>query len=316
MPDGPLTGLPLGLLVTEPGPQPTTAASYRDVSWLSRRFAITVLPAASTLGALRLFTPKARGSKAFLGIGDPLLDGAAGTEVALPEVFGEDAEAGVDPAQIRRLARLPDSADELRQIARVLDVVPEESLYLGQRASEEIVRSLDLEEYRIIQFATHGLVAGELAGVPEPALVLTPPAESTPENDGLLFASEIAQLDLRADWVVLSACNTAAGDSASGEGLSGLAKAFFYAGSWTLLVSHWPVASEAAVRLTTGMFAELADDPGIGRAEALRRSMMAVMADDAYAHPLFWAPFEVVGDGGPERSPADRAPLSAEDPSR
>ena len=94
--------------------------------------------------------------------------------------------------------------------------------------------------------ATHGLVAGELAGVSEPALVLTPPAEGTEADDGLLTASEVAQLKFDADWVILSACNTAATDGTPGaRGLSGQAKVFFYAGSRALLVSHWPVVSDA-----------------------------------------------------------------------
>jgi len=125
---------------------------------------------------------------------------------------------------------------------------------------------------------------------------------ATEADDGLLTASEVAQLDLNADWVILSACNTASSDGTPGaEGLSGLAKAFFYAGARALLVSHWPVASDAAVKLTTGLFKEAAAHPEIGRAEALRRSMLALMDDGDnpyFAHPMFWAPFVVVGEGG------------------
>jgi len=153
----------------------------------------------------------------------------------------------------------------------------------------------------VLAFATHGLVAGELTGVAEPALVFTPPETGTEADDGLLTASEIATLDLDADWVILSACNTAAADGTpNAEGLSGLAKAFFYAGARTLLVSHWAVASDAAVALTTGMLDELAKQPEIGRAEALRRSMLSLMANeekDYFAHPMFWAPFIIVGEG-------------------
>jgi len=153
-----------------------------------------------------------------------------------------------------------------------------------------------------VAFATHGLVSGDLKGLSEPALVLTPPDEGTEEDDGLLTASEIATLKLDADWVILSACNTASTDGTPGaDGLSGLAKAFFYAGSRTLLVSHWPVASEAAVKLTTTMLEYAAAHPEAGRAEALRQSMLELMNDEEkpeFAHPLFWAPFVVVGEGG------------------
>ena len=150
-------------------------------------------------------------------------------------------------------------------------------------------------------FSTHGLISGELTGLSEPALVLTPPQEGTEADDGLLTASEIAQLKLNADWVILSACNTASADKPGAEGLSGLARAFFYAGARALLVSHWPVESNAATQLTTTMFDELKTNPTIGRSEALRRSMMKLAANDNtphYSHPAFWAPFVVVGEGG------------------
>ena len=129
--------------------------------------------------------------------------------------------------------------------------------------------------------------------------MLTPPVEATPEDDGLLTASKIAGLKLDADWVVLSACNTAAGDGTpDADRLTGLAKAFFHAGARALLVSHWRVNSEAAFRLTTGAFTELAQDPSIGPAEALRRSMMRMLDTPGLSHPRMWAPFVVVGGCG------------------
>jgi len=157
-----------------------------------------------------------------------------------------------------------------------------------------------LKSYGILHFATHGLVSGELKGLAEPALVLTPPAEASETDDGLLTASEVAQLKLNADWVVLSACNTAAAGAQGAEALSGLARAFFYAGARALLVSHWRVNSDAAVRLTTKAFAELRANPKIGRAEAMRRSMLDVITRgaDQEVHPAYWAPFSLVGEGG------------------
>lgn len=174
-------------------------------------------------------------------------------------------------------------------------------LVLRAAATETEVKRLPLASNRVIAFATHGAFAGEIKGLAEPALVLTPPKEPTELDDGLLTASEIAQLKLDADWVILSACNTAAGDGTPGtEGLSGLAKAFVYAGARTLLVSHWPVASVPTVAITTGMLRE-SMKPGIGRAEAHRLAMLAYLADPVnrrFIHPAYWAPFVVIGEGG------------------
>jgi len=126
--------------------------------------------------------------------------------------------------------------------------------------------------------------------------VLTPPDTPSEADDGLLTASEIATLRLNADWVVLSACNTAAGSREGAEALSGLARAFFYAGARALLVSHWSVFSSAAAALTTKTFAALAASPGLGRAQALRQAMLELI--DQGEAPGYWAPFVVVGEAG------------------
>ena len=301
VPDGALQSLPLGVLVTADDEGGfTDFAGYRQAAWLARRYAMTTLPSVSSLRALRTFAKRAKASLPFLGVGDPQLRGAMGAGRGV-EVAGLFAARGVaDVESVRQLASLPESADELRSLARTLGAGGE-ALLLGADATETRVKQAPLRDHRLLAFATHGLVAGDLTGLSEPALVLTPPAEGTAADDGLLTASEVARLELDADWVILSACNTAAADGTPGaEGLSGLAKAFFYAGSRALLVSHWPVASDAAVRITTRMLAEAAN-PGVGRAEAHRRAMLALI-DDAdrphYAHPLFWAPFVVVGEGG------------------
>jgi len=213
--------------------------------------------------------------------------------------------------EVRAQYPLPETADELCLVAHASGADPD-NVYLGERASEKIVKALStdgkLSRARVVHFATHGLLAGEteiLTGSKaEPALLLTPPELASEEDDGLLTASEIAQLKFDADWVVLSACNTAAGDSDQQgvEALSGLARAFFYAGARALLVSHWAVNSEATVHLITKSFDELKADPKIGRAEATRRSMLRLIGrGGGYAHPSIWAPFVVVGEGAPVR---------------
>ncbi len=305
VPDGALQSLPFGVLVTEePKGRIGEFTEYRDVPWLPKKVALSVLPSVSSLRALRRFAKGSPASKPFTGFGDPLLEGEGGSTkgINLAALFSRGAVANVD--EVRKLPRLPDTAEELYAMAKALGG-DKGDIYLRKAATEKQVKSMDLTPYRIVAFSTHGLMAKEakeFKGVVEPALVLTPPKQGTSEDDGLLTASEIAQLKLNADWVILSACNTASEDGTPGsEGLSGLARSFFYAGSRALLVSHWAVSSEATVALTTKMFQELKDNPKMGRSEALRRSMLALMNDKKksyFAHPMFWAPFVVVGEGG------------------
>src|SRR5205085_9346992 len=160
-------------------------------------------------------------------------------------------------------------------------------------------------QYAILHFATHGALPKDVKGSLEPGLILTPPEKGTSDakalerDDGFLTASEIAALKLDADWVILSACNTAGSRGEIAEALSGMARAFFYAGARALLVSHWEVGSDAAVKLTTRAFAEMKANPKLGRAAAFRISMRNLIERGAplEAHPSQWAPFVVVGEG-------------------
>ncbi len=212
-----------------------------------------------------------------------------------------------DLAALRSLAPLPESEDEIREMARVFGSGPAD-IFVRARASESWVKQLSassqLARYRIVAFAAHGLVAGDLQGVAEPAIALTVPSAATRDDDGLLTASEISSLKFDADFVILSACNTAAGDAAGSDALSGLARAFLYAGARSLLVSHWPVDSDAAVKLTTRMVAIMKEKPEISKAGALRLSMLEMIdnGEPRERHPDIWAPFFVFGaSGGSER---------------
>lgn len=304
VPTGPLSSLPMQVLLTAPptvGGTPQEA--LRAAPWLIKSHALSVLPSVQSLSALRKLAGGSAAPKPFFGVGDPVLEGpnpsrqevqrTANRGAARPAAFYRNGLA--DVRAVRELLPLPETADELRAIAKVLGAAPD-AIQLREAASEARIKPAPLADYRVIQFATHGLVAGDLSGLAEPALVLTPPDKPTEADDGLLTASEIAALKLNADWVVLSACNTAAGEGEGADALSGLARAFFYAGARSLMVSHWAVYSTAATELTTTTFANLAKTPDLGRAEAFRRAMLALIADGK--PPGYWAPFVVVGEGG------------------
>jgi CHAT domain-containing protein len=316
VPSRALTALPFHLLVTEK-PESAVPASknpkdlgiYREAAWLVKRQAITVLPSVASLRALRVLGRKDQAGRVMIGFGDPIFDpeersapaGQRGGSRSLDTRAFTDFWQGVgaDRAKLSSLPRLADTADELNAVAKSLGAPPSD-IHLRADASVTTVKHAPLTNYRIVYFATHGLVAGDVKGLAEPSLALTIPAQPTADDNGLLTASDVAQLKLNADWVVLSACNTIAVDKPEAEALSGLARAFFYAGARALLVSHWSVDSNAATRLTTSTFESLKADPTIGRAEWLRRAMLAYLNDTSNprnAYPAYWAPFELVGEG-------------------
>jgi len=322
VPSGPLTQLPFQVLVTKA----PTSGDHRVAAWLAGEHAVTVLPAVSSLKALRRVGKPSAAPRPMIGFGNPLLDGPDASysdsaklardkqrcpETRLQQVAARrgvlrvEVRGGLaDVSHIREQVPLPETADELCAVAQDVKAQGTRDILLGANATEREVKQLsasgDLAKYRIVHFATHGTLAGQLSGTHEPGLILTPPDKATEEDDGYLSASEIASLKLDADLVILSACNTAAGAATSAEALSGLARAFIYAQARALLVSHWEVYSDATVKLITAAIREMARDPKIGRAEAMRRSMLALIdkGEPHEAHPAFWAPFVVVGEGG------------------
>lgn len=323
--------LPLSVLPTEPVALATERkplfSNYREVPWLARSHAVTVLPSVASLRTLREVSTESVGDKPLVAFADPIFSpgqAAAGAAPGEVQVASADnlgavrgigvslrsapATRGLRSAQLASLPPLPDTAHEALAIATALNADPS-SVVLGAEANEHRVKTMNLVGFRVIAFATHGLVPGDLDGLGEPALALSSPAVSGTSGDGLLTMGEILGLRLNADWVVLSACNTAAGQGAGAEAVSGLGRAFFFAGSRALLVSNWPVHSPAATDLITGLFRLHAETRSLSRAEALRQAMMQLIEEDgyvdakgrslfSYAHPLFWAPFTIVGDGG------------------
>jgi CHAT domain-containing protein len=309
VPEGSLQSFPFGMLVSAPPPEINFDIDYRKVEWFTKRYAISVLPSVSSIQGLRLFPKIKTQQMPFVGFGDPLIGKDSSLKIDTRKIFNnfrsvtnKDGKFNIaDVDLIRTAPRLPETAVELRAISKALNA-DSQSVWLQDRATESQVKAMDLSKYRILAFATHGVMAGELKGINEPGLILTPPKVGSLEDDGYLSAGEIANLNLNAEWVILSACNTAASDGTLGaEGLSGMAKAFFYAGARSLLVSHWPVESEATARLTTVMLKEYDSNLKQGKAQSHRKAILNLMNTPnhpEYAHPLFWAPFVVVGEGG------------------
>ena len=336
--NGALGELPLSLLPTAPSQIDTQAkplfAGYRNVPWLARSHAVTIIPSASALVTLRRLRPGSPQRDKLIGFGDPYFNAQEAAEAEAPEstektqVAAAEGSGGdavtrgiplklrasphtedVDTAELAMLPRLPDTRQELTAMAKALDVDPAKVLYLGKDANEQNVETIDLSHVRIIAFATHGLVPGDLNGLTQPALALTAPDVAGVTGNGLLTMEKILALKLDADWVVLSACNTAAGAGAGAEAASGLGSAFFYAGTRALLVTNWSVHSASARELITDVFRRQSAAPGLSRGEALRQAMMALLDGPGtldgsgntvftYAHPLFWAPYSVIGDAG------------------
>jgi CHAT domain-containing protein len=307
--------LPWNALLTKP-PSKDQNFSHRSASWLLKSYSLSLLPSVRSLYQLRRNLASSRAQRNFLGIGAPDLKGERekNKEIALAPLFV--SRGVVNRAAIADLDALPETADELRDVARTLGAA-ESDILLGAKATERELRNQPLNDYRVISFATHALVAGEIDGITEPALVLTPgTGDYNQKNDGLLTVTEIANLTLDANLVILSACNTAASDGrASGRGLSGLADAFFFAGARSVAVTQWEVGSDEAKRLGSGLVSRSVDPRSGGVAEGLRQTMVSYIAaapQDYLAHPRFWAAFVIAGDGavhpldGKQASESDR----------
>jgi len=309
VPSGPLTMLPPGLLVTRPpegGRQgDKDPEALRATSWLLRSNAVALLPSVSSLRMLRQILPGARGVAS-----DPVLVFADPNFVrpqAVKKTKRVAAARGMDTyfrdgtplaEELDDVPPLPGTRVEGEALMRALNGRPG-SLLTGNDASKAQLmrRNADgrLAQVRVLEFATHGLVAGDASDLAEPALVLA--VGATPKDE-LLLASEASRLKLNADWVLLSACNTASPDAPEAQGLSGLSRAFFFAGARSLLVSHWRVRDDVAPKLIPAMLLGEREHPESSRAQALQAATLAVLDDRTLnaADPASWAPFTLIGE--------------------
>ncbi len=310
---GPLAKLPLAVLVRTTGKAKAAAPHY-----LIQDMAVSHVPTASGWMALKRFGKVGTTGRPLVAWGDPVFEakqlaintsGSAQVRSALairsvlePRTLPQGGlETGVmNFVDYAQLAPLPETRDEVLELAQILGSLPDQDLFLGPKATRKSVlqhsSSGQLAQKQVVVFATHGLLAGDLPNLNQPALAMA--VTSNPAESPLLTLDDVLSLKLNADWVVLSACNTAGADGKAQEALSGLARGFFYAGSRSLLVTHWSVESESAMLLTTRTFEAYKTHPDMRRAEALRQAMLQTMKDKRFAHPAFWAPYALVGEGG------------------
>lgn len=328
-PDGQLISLPVATMVsadpaailarTEAGKDP----DYRQVTWLGSKLDSTLVLSAASFMQSRAFAPS-QAKQSFLGFADPSTpprsDQRAYSSVVKRSVSiratGRDVSSICENTRLAllQMPALPDTADEIRQVGASIGGTTGDQIIVGTAFTDDTLRArTDLSDYKILYFATHGLLPQPSACLPEPALMTS---VGGGDSDGLLDTSEILDLKLDADLVVLSACDTGGGggDSSTtglqggGEALGGLTRAVIYAGGRSLIVSHWSVDSVATVRLMTGMFG--AGSPSKG--EALQASQVTLQQSEQFSHPYFWAPFTIVGDAsrplpaGSQRAAADR----------
>ena len=292
-PTGPLLSLPFGLLLSgHANPEALAGAP-----WLVQHLVVAHVPAPANFVSLRKLAGTSRATTPWFGFGDFRPVTMAQATQAFPP-----ANCGDSASLLAHLPPLPGAQVEL-QTVRALTHASAADQLLGPAFTANAVLHTDLKDVRILHFATHALLSTDLKCQTEPALVTSAPANAASADAALLSSSQVTQMDLDADTVILSACNTGGGAGGSaGESLSGLARSFFFAGARSMLVTHWAVNDRVTAYLVALAIAKSQADPSLGIAGGLaaaQRKMLAEATGDlaAEAHPFYWAPLAVIGDG-------------------
>lgn len=244
---------------------------------LIERHAVSYAPSLNALVQLRR-TPSNTAPFRVLAVGNPAIPSAA-----------PSAERG-DVENLALLGPLPFAEQELHAIGRTFR--DRTRIMSGANARESSLRDGSMPQYRVLHFATHGLVSDVQ---PKRSGLLLAPETG---EDGLLQMSEIYGLGLKANLVVLSACQTALGREITGEGLIGLSRAFFYAGARSVVAALWNLNDRFAAEFVERFYREL--NQGVASEEALRRAKVAYVNHARYSHPFYWSSLVMLGDGTAE----------------
>ncbi len=311
-----LQGLPLSILIDKK-PLIDRADIYSNQHWLVNRFAITYYPSLPIFLLARTVNLPQNDMKRFLGFADPVLNEHPKSITTALMLRLENLFRGghADLAKLRKLPRLPNTAREIEAISANIGFKNKNNIFVQKGATESQLKKLNaskkLLDYDVIAFATHGLMTTQggftVNDYREPGLVLTPPEKATDIDDGLLTANEITELDLNANLVILSACNTAVTNKYDSSRISRLVESFIHAGARSVLASHWYIDTYSTEMLIVGLFENLRKSPGLSKANALQQSMLQVinacdwrcklgLRPNQWAHPIYWAPFTIVGE--------------------
>lgn len=288
VPTGPLGAIPFNALITAaPETMSFDANSFNNTKWFGLDKNLSVLP---SVGSFKWVRKKIDNpinyTKLMMGFADPYLPSDS------------------------KIKSVKHTRQEVQKIVNLLgEKESDEFIFFGKRASETNLKSADLTTSQILMFATHGYLGGDIVNLPnnqqlldEPALLMSHVNNPNEYDDAILTASEIANLSIKSDWVILSACDTGRGLNKELSAFDGLIKAFFIAGTNSLLVSNWAVGDDAAANLTSGMFAEISENSDLSKTEALSQAMKRIMKNDSHPynwHPSRWASFTVVGNYDP-----------------
>jgi len=290
--------LPIGVLLEHVPQRTADGFDLAAAQWLGKKVGVSYFSSIRGFVAARRLAVLRPPSTGFLGVGDPVLSGQ--TQEGTTRADAIARRGAIAGGGVRLLEELTETSRELTNIARILGE-GSSRLLLREEASESRLRRQAIGQFRVLSLATHGLIQGGIPGLTEAALVLTPESDADSRRDGLLTASEIADLTLNADLVVLSACNTARYELGQfGVEVQGLAAAFAISGVPSTVAVLWSVESRRTEPLMTKFFGAYLSESVPGPAEALRIAMADALASargTAYAHPRFWAPFIVLGDG-------------------
>lgn len=309
VPDGALNYIPFEALVTKPG-----GTDYSTLPYLVKTNEIAYAPSASVISVIRKQAAAKSTSKNILLVADPVFNandlrakGATvttttngadtrglGLSSALTDVAGTPSASNTGaPPQGLIFPRLLGTRAEAEQIAKLMQTSGGKAdLLLDLNANEEIIETKDLQNYRVIHFATHGLLNATRPQFTGIVLSLV----GNKQSDGFLGPSEIFNLKLGAPLVMLSACETGLGKEKRGEGVVGLTRAFMYAGAPTVGVTLWSVNDASTAQLMSDFYKRILTGQGMSPNVAMRESQKAMIESKNYSRPYYWAPFVLVGD--------------------